>query len=271
MSTVKYERDGAIAIITLNRPDAMNAYSVALHHDLYAAIEKADMDNSVRAMVITGAGRAFCAGADISDGFSGGGFDQAPPVLDGVTRDFGGMLNIRLFECDTPVIAAVNGAAIGIGSTMLLPMDIKIASSKAKFAFPFGRRGIVFDGAASFFLPRIVGLSKCQEWILKGDYISAQEALTAGMLSEVVEPDQVFPRAMELAGDIAVNVSPTSVARNKRLIRASMYGGGIYGDPAMNAHMLESADLAKMFTAHDCTEGVTAFLEKRAPKFKDRE
>lgn len=271
MSTVKYEREDAIAIITLNRPEAMNAYSIALHHDLYAAVEKADADNSVRVMVITGAGRAFCAGADISDGFAGGGFGQEPPVLDGVTRDFGGMLNIRLFECDTPIIAAVNGSAVGIGATMLLPMDIKIASSKAKFAFPFGRRGIVFDGAASFFLPRIVGLSKTQEWILKGDYITAEEAVSAGMLSEVIEPNQVLIRAMELARDIAVNVSPTSAAHNKRLIRASMYGGGKYGDPAMNAHMLESADLADMFPSHDCVEGVTAFFEKRAPKFKDRE
>lgn len=270
MSTVKYEVENKIAVITLNRPEMMNAYNVELHKELLAAIVKADEDKSVRVMVVTGAGKMFCAGADISMGFAGGGLANEEQVLDGIGRDFGGMLNLRIFECDTPIIAAVNGHAVGIGATMLLPMDIKIVSSKTKFAFPFGRRGIVFDGAASFFLPRIVGLSKAQEWIIKGDKITADEALSAGMISEVVEPEDVLTRAMELAQDIAVNVSPESSALNKQLIRASVYGDTRYGSPAMSAHMAESKELMERFQSDDCREGVTAFFEKRSPEFKDR-
>lgn len=271
MSTVLYEVENRIAVITLNRPEKMNAYNVELHTDLLNAIVKADEDPGVRVMVVTGAGKAFCAGADITMGFAGGGLANEQDKIDGVGRDYGGMLNLRTFECDTPIIAAVNGHAVGIGATMLLPMDIKIVSKKTKFAFPFGRRGIVFDGAASFFLPRIVGLSKAQEWITKGDIILADEALAAGMISEVVEPEDVLPRAMELARDIAVNVSPTSAACNKQLIRASIFGDSRYGTGAMSAHMMESKMLEKAFVSHDCKEGVTAFFEKRDPEFKDRE
>ncbi len=268
MSVVKSEISDGVCVITLNRPEKMNAYNLELHHALYVAIDKADNDNSVRVMVVTGAGRAFCAGADISEGFtalSGGEF------LDGVRRDYGGMLNIRTYECNTPIIAAVNGAAVGIGATMLLPMDIKIASSKSKFAFPFGRRGIVFDGAASFFLPRIVGMSKAQEWILKADIIPADEALKAGLISEVVEPDQVLDRAMDLARDIAQNVSPTSAAKNKKLMRDAWLGRNGYEGGPMGAHMAESELLSEAFVSYDCAEGVKAFFEKRAPKFKDRD
>lgn len=270
MACVNYEQNGAIATITLNRPEIMNAYNIQMHEELLAAIAKGDADNSVRVMVVTGAGKAFCAGADLDLGFSGGDFVNENNVVDGIERDLGGILNIATFEIDTPIIAAVNGHAIGIGATMLLPMDIKIASSRSKFAFPFGRRGIVYDGAASFFLPRVVGLSKAQEWILKGDIILADEALSAGLVSEVVEPDQVVARAMELAEDIAVNVSPSSAARNKQLIRASMYGGGKYDSPPMNAHMMESEFLIEAFRSEDCREGVQSFMEKRAPNFKDR-
>lgn len=271
MENVIYEQDGAVVTLTLYRPEQMNSYNVALHNDLYAAIDKADLDKSVRVIVVTGAGRAFCAGADISEGFEAIGFDKDAPQIDGIDRDYGGMLNLRIFECDTPIIAAVNGHAVGIGSTMLLPMDLKIASSKAKFAFPFTRRGIVYDGAASWFLPRIVGFTRAQDWGLTGRIILADEALRAGMLTEVVEPDKVLPRAMALAHDIAVNVSPESAAHNKQLLRASMLGGPEYGGGPMRNHMMESERLMKMFGAHDCQEGVKAFLEKRAPRFKDRE
>lgn len=270
MENVIYEQDGAIAVITLNRPEHMNSYNVPLHDALLAAIDKADNDRSVRVIVVTGAGRAFCAGADISEGFGAIGFDQDTLEVDGIPRDRGGVLNLRIFECDTPVIAAVNGHAVGIGSTMLLPMDIKIASSKAKFAFPFTRRGIVYDGVASWFLPRIVGLTRAQNWALTGRIILADEALNAGMLSEVVEPESVLPRAMEIARDIAVNVSPESAALNKQLVREGLLNGPEYGGGPMRNHMMESKHLAKLFHEHDCIEGVNAFLEKRDPKFKDR-
>lgn len=270
MPNVLYEQNGAIAKITLNRPEKMNAYNYPLHSELLSAIARGDKDKTVRAIVVTGAGKAFCAGADLDLGFAAGDFVNETNIIDGVQRDIGGILNIGTFEADTPIIAAVNGHAIGIGATMLLPMDIKIASSKSKFAFPFGRRGIVYDGAASFFLPRVVGLSKAQEWILKGDIILADEALQAGLVSEVVEPDQVLSRAMEIAEDIAVNVSPESAARNKQLIRASAYGDTRYGSPSMSAHMMESKFLVDAFKSEDCIEGVQSFMEKRAPKFKDR-
>ncbi len=270
MNTVLYERDGAIALITLNRPDQMNSYNVALHNDLYAAIETADADKSVRVIVITGAGRAFCAGADISGGFGGAGFAETAPKIDGISRDYGGMMNLRIFECDTPIIAAVNGVAVGIGATMLLPMDIKIVSSKAKFAFPFTRRGIAYDGAASWFLPRIVGFSRAQEWAITGRLILPDEALAAGMIHQIAEPEDVLTRAMDLARDLAVNISPESAAQNKRLLREAMLGGGEYGGGPMRSHMLESEQLERLFVSEDCTEGVKSFLEKRAPKFNDR-
>lgn len=271
MDIVTYEQDGAIAVITLNRPEKMNAYNIPLHTALHDAIDKADKDNSVRVMVVTGAGKAFCAGADISQGFTGGGLAEGAPVVDGIARDYGGILNLRTFECDTPIIAAVNGVAVGIGATMLLPMDIKIVSSKAKFAFPFGRRGIVYDGAASWFLPRIVGVTLAQEWVLTGRLIMPDEALAAGMINQIVEPEDVMRRAMEIARDIAVNVSPESAANNKQLARQSLINGPEYGGGPMRAHMAESERLMRMFPAHDCLEGVQSFLEKRAPKFKDRE
>lgn len=270
MPTVLYDQDGAIVTLTLNRPDQMNSYNFELYTELREAIKKADKDTSVRVIVVTGAGRAFCAGADLDLGFKGKEFVDNDQFLDGVSRDTGGMLNLDIFDADTPIIAAVNGHAAGIGATMLLPMDIKIVSSKAKICFPFARRGIVYDGAASFFLPRIVGLSKAQEWILTGKVIMADEALSAGLINEVVEPNKVLERTMEIARDIAVNVSPQSAARNKQLTRASLYGDDSYPTPGMSAHMKESRFLNEAFESDDCKEGVASFFEKRPPQFKDR-
>lgn len=270
MPTVLYHQDGAIVTLTLNRPDKMNSYNYLLFSELREGVKKADADPSVRVIVITGAGKAFCAGADLDDGFKGEKFVQNDQFKDGISRDTGGMLNLDIFDCDTPIIAAVNGHAVGIGATMLLPMDIKIVSSRAKICFPFARRGIVFDGAASFFLPRTVGLAKSQEWILTGRVITPDEALMAGMINEVVEPDKVVDRAMEIAKDIAVNVSPQSAAWNKQLTRASLYNDTTYDTPGMSAHMKESRCLNEAFVSDDCKEGVASFFEKRPPQFKDR-
>lgn len=261
----------AVTVLTLNRPEAMNAYNMELHTAMLEAIQAADADPSVRVIVLTGAGRAFCAGADISEGFSSAGVDSVPEMHEGVMRDAGGILNLAVFECDTPLIAAVNGAAVGIGATMLCPMDIRIGSNKAKYAFPFARRGIVCDGAASWFLPRLVGFAKANEWILKGGFISADELQRAGFFSEICDPVDVLPRALELARDIAVNCSPTSTANNKRLLRASMFGHGVLGDAPFGLHMMESEMLSKAFVGDDCAEGVQSFLEKRSPQFKDRQ
>lgn len=265
MSEVLISNEGAVRLLTLNRPEKLNAYNVALHSALLAAIDEADNDPSVRVIVVTGAGRVFCAGADFEEGLNSFAETDAVDMIDGVKRDLGGVLNLRTHECDTPIIAAINGSAVGIGATMTIPMDIRIASNKAKFAFPFARRGIVFDGAASYFLPRLVGFAKAYEWILKGDIFTAEEALAGGFMTELVDPENVLPRAMELAQDIAQNCSPESAANNKKLLRESMAGNG-----PMAAHALESKMLDKAFVSPDCAEGVKAFLEKRAPNFEDR-
>jgi len=274
MSLVLVTRDDqtpSVTLLTLNRPEAMNSYNMALHEAMLSAIQAADADPSVRVIVMTGAGRAFCAGADISEGFSSAGVDSVPEMHEGEMRDAGGILNLAVFECDTPIIAAVNGAAVGIGATMLCPMDIRIGSNRAKYAFPFARRGIACDGAASWFLPRLVGFAKANEWILKASFIPADELQRAGFFSEICDPEDVLPRTLELARDIAINCSPTSTANNKRLLRASMLGGGTLGDAPFTLHMMESKMLNKAFVSPDCAEGVQSFLEKRAPQFKDRQ
>jgi len=270
--TTRDKQTPSVALLTMNKAESMNSYNMDLHKALLEAIQAADADPSVRVMVVTGAGRAFCAGADISGGFGGANLDSGmgAPAIDGVNRDAGGILNLAIFECDTPIIAAINGAAVGIGATMTLAMDLRIASKKSKFAFPFARRGIVFDGAASWFLPRLVGFSKASEWILKGHILMADELLAAGLLSEICEPEDVLTRSLEVARDIAVNCSPTSTANNKRLLRAAMLGHGPLDDGPFKAHMMESEILQNAFVSADCVEGVQAFLEKREPKFQDR-
>ncbi len=269
MKTITVTRDTknqSVAIITLNRPEQMNSFNVEMCDELISAYADLDADNSVRVIVVTGAGRAFCAGADISDGF-----DSVSGVNyhEGVARDKGGELVLAMFECDTPIIGAVNGAAVGIGATMLLPMDLRIASMKSKFAFPFARRGIVFDGASSWFLPRLVGFSKANEWALKATVLKAEDVLKAGLISELKEPEEVLPYSLDVARDIAQNCSPTSTIQNKRLLRESMMSFGALDAAPFKAHMKESALLEKAFASEDCREGVTAFFEKRAPEFKD--
>ncbi len=267
MSILLTEDHGAVRVLTLNRPEKMNAYNVELHNALNDAIQKADDNPDVRVIVVTGSGKAFCAGADISQGFTGAGLADSAIVKDGVERDFGGILALTIFECDTPIIGAINGVAVGVGATMTLPMDIKIASDKTRMGFPFARRGIVFDAASSWFLPRIVGWAKAQELIVRGHIFNAQTAYGIGLVSEVVAKEKVLDRAMEIAQDIAQNCSPTSMANNKRLLRASQLDTNPSGGGAMGAHMAESVLLNEAFVSADCHEGVTAFLEKRSPNF----
>ena len=273
MSLVLTEQHGHVTIITMNKPEKMNSYNVALHDELIAAIQTANDDPNVRVIIVTGAGRAFCAGADISDGFSGAGFTEAPPQIHDIDRDYGGILTLAMHECDTPIIAAINGVAVGIGATMTLPMDIKIISNKAKMGFPFARRGIVFDAASSWFLPRMIGWTKAQELILTGRIFKAEEADKLGLVNYIVEPEQVLPKALEIAQDIAQNCAPKSVAQNKQLLRASLtndfdYGKGVMRGP-LAAHVMESDMLNKAFLSADCHEGVQSFLEKRPPEFSN--
>lgn len=272
-STLLVTRDtenAAVAILTLNRPDAMNSFNRVMFRELQKAYANLDADPSVRVIVVTGAGRAFCAGADISNGFGAAGLSEELSMHDGVMRDAGGELVLDIFKVDTPIIGAINGHAVGIGATMTMPMDIRICSEKTKWAFPFARRGIVFDGAASWFLPRLVGWAKANEWILKADIISPEEMYRAGFVSEIHPPEMVLTRGLELARDIAQNCSPTSTANNKRLLRQSMMGHGVLDDAPFMSHIAESKYLNTAFVSEDCKEGVRAFLEKRAPNFADR-
>ncbi|MFC0037819.1 MULTISPECIES: crotonase/enoyl-CoA hydratase family protein [Actinomadura] len=261
-------RDG-IATVTLNRPDRMNAYTSTMRAELLDAFDRIDADDAVRAVVVTGAGRAFCAGADLEAG--GDTFNQersrdmfaGDDVLDdGTPRDGGGTVALRIARCLKPVIGAFNGAAVGVGVTMTLPMDVRFAAEKAKFGFVFARRGIVTEAASSWFLPRLVGISQAMEWAATGRVFGADEALRGGLVSRVLPPDELLPAAYELAREIADNTSAVSVAAIRRLMWS-----GLSAPSPWDAHAADSRLMAALGSAADAAEGVTSFLEKRPPSF----
>jgi enoyl-CoA hydratase/carnithine racemase len=274
--TITYEVSENILTITLNRPDKLNAFNAAMLRELIEAFDAADKDDEVRAIIVTGAGRAFCAGADLSSGADT--FDRDArrgPVKrlpdgrvdysDANVRDGGGQVTLRIFKCLKPVIAAVNGPAVGIGVTMQLAMDIRIASEDARFGFVFSQRGIVPEAASSWFLPRIVGIARALEWCFTGRVFPAQEALAGGLVSKVVAPDQLLATARSLAREIASKTAPVSVA----LIRQMMWRLSAADDP-MEAHKVDSRGIYARGRSADVKEGVTAFLEKRPARFKDK-
>ena len=254
----------AVATITLQRPDKLNAFTHVMAGELVAACDLADGDDEVRAVVVTGSGRAFCAGADLDP--KAAEFSQEPDADllfdDGVPRDTGGVVALRFAAMLKPVIAAINGPAVGIGATMTLPMDIRIASDTARFGFVFVRRGLVPEAASSWFLPRVVGMSKAMEWVVTGRVFDAAEALAAGLVSDVVADGGVLQAAYRIAGEIAENASPVAVAAAKQMLWA-MAGA----DNPWAAHELDSRVLQELFASADFAEGVTAFLERRAPRF----
>jgi len=274
--TLQYEVAENILTITLNRPDKLNAFNATMLRELVEAFDAADKDDDVRAIIVTGAGRAFCAGADLSSGADT--FDRDAkrgPVKrlpdgrvdysDPNARDGGGQVTLRIFKCLKPVIAAVNGAAVGIGVTMQLAMDIRIASEDAKFGFVFSQRGIVPEAASSWFLPRIVGIAQALEWCFTGRVFPAQEALAGGLVSRVVPPDQLLATARSLAREIATKTAPVSVA----LIRQMMWRLSATEDP-MEAHKIDSRGIYARGRSGDVKEGVMAFLEKRPAHFNDK-
>jgi len=270
-TTIKTHRDGAVGVLTLHRPERMNAFTFTMAKEMIDAFHAFDTDPEVRAILVQGEGKAFCAGADIEGGFGAGlQSGESPPVEDGIARDSGGWLNLEIWDIDTPIIAAIHRAAVGIGFTMLLPMDIIIAAEGTKMAIPFTRRGIAFDGAASYFLPRIVGLAAARDWAITGRTFLVDEAKTAGMVTEIVaDADTAKARAMEIAQDIATHCSPQSIAINKQLLRASLTNEtGTYPTAGKNLHMQESEALNKRFVSADCAEGVKSFFEKRTPVFQ---
>ncbi len=274
--TITYEVSEQILTITLNRPDKLNAFNATMMRELIEAFDAADADDDVRAIIVTGAGRAFCAGADLSSGADT--FDRDArrgPVKrlpdgrvdysDPQARDGGGQVTLRIFKCLKPVISAVNGPAVGIGATMQLAMDIRIASENARFGFVFSQRGIVPEAASSWFLPRIVGISQALEWCFTGRVFPAQEALAGGLVSRVVPPDELLPAARALAREIATKTSAVSVA----LIRQMMWRLSGTDDP-MEAHKVDSRGIYSRGRSGDVKEGVMSFLEKRPANFKDK-
>lgn len=271
-SDILYDVQDRIATLTLNRPEKLNAFTGTMCNEMVAAFDEADADDNVRAVVVTGAGRGFCAGADLSSGgatFSRPGTDKGGVEdidwSDPKYRDSGGILGLRIFGSLKPVIGAINGPSVGIGSTMQLPMDIRIASEKARFGFVFARRGIVPECCSSYFLPRIVGISQALDWSMSGRVFEADEALAAGLVKEVVAPDELLPRAYEIAGDIAQNTSPLSVT----LIRQMMWRM-LGADHPMEAHKIESRGVLASGRGPDAKEGVLSFLEKRPANYQSK-
>lgn len=252
-------RDGVLTV-TLNRPERLNAFTIQMMDDLLRLLDAVDADDDVRVVVFTGAGRAFCAGADLGGG--GGTFDASRIEPAEAHRDGGGRVTLRIFECRKPVIAAINGAAVGVGATMTLPMDVRIASEDARFGFVFCRRGIVPEAASSWFLPRVVGISQAMEWVATGRVFPASEALVGGLVSRVVPPSELLPVAHGLAREIAENTSAVSVALARQMLW-KMLGA----DHPMEAHRVDSQAIYAMGRSPDAYEGVQSFLEKRPPRF----
>lgn len=259
--TIQYDVSDHVLTITLNRPERLNAFTEAMRVEMTDALDRADADDDVRAIIVTGAGRGFCAGADLERG--GDTFNYEGKVdKDAWNRDGGGLLTLRIFEVNKPVIAAVNGPAVGIGVTMQLPMDIRIAAESARFGFVFSRRGIVPEACSTWFLPRVVGISKALEWAYSGRVFSAQEALEGGLVSKVVPDADLLPTARAIAAEIAQNTSALSVT----LIRHMMWKL-LGADHPMEAHKLDSRGVQALGRGPDAAEGVRSFLEKRAPEF----
>lgn len=272
--TILYEVEDGLLTLTLNRPERLNAFNTQMRLDLTDALDQADRDDEVRAIVVTGSGRAFCAGADLSTASFGHAVEKPQPrrLADGsvdygdeVVRDGGGRLTLRMFDCLKPLIGAINGAAVGIGATMLLPMDVRIASDTARFGFVFARRGIVPEAASSWFLPRLVGISQALQWACSGRVFDAQEALTGGLVSHVVTPDQLLPTARQIARDMTVESAPVSVA-----ITRQMMWKMLTADHPMEAHRIDSRGVFERGRSADAREGVAAFKEKRVACFHDR-
>ena len=263
---ILYSVSERVLTITLNRPDKLNAFTGRMMLEMLDAIDRADADDDVRAIIVTGAGRAFCAGADLSSG--SGTFDSRERAADvGIEnrRDGGGRVTLRLFDCKKPLIAAINGPAVGVGVTMTLPMDIRLASTDARFGFVFARRGICLEACSSYFLPRVVGVSRALEWAFTGRVFPASEALEGGLVRSLHAPAELLPAAQAIAREIADNTSAISVALSRQLIW-KLLGA----DHPMEAHKLDSRAISALGQSADAHEGVGAFLAKRKADFRQR-
>ena len=261
---IRYEVADGILTITLNRPDRLNAWTPVMQQELITALEAADADDDVRAVVFTGEGRGYCAGADLGSGgstFARGGAELKAEEH----RDGGGQFTLRAFESTKPLIAAINGPAVGVGITMTLPMDVRLAAEDARIGFVFARRGIVPEAASSWFLPRVVGISRAMEWVATGRVFDAPEALAGGLVRSLHSRSELLPAAYELAREIAENTAPVSVALARKMMWRML------GAPhPLDAHRADSLAMYHRGRSADVQEGVTAFLEKRPAEFPDK-
>jgi enoyl-CoA hydratase/carnithine racemase len=278
--TILYEVCDGVLTLTLNRPEKLNAFNADMTIELLQALDRADADDSIRAIIVTGAGRGFCSGVDLSNGTSALDFQKRPDKValgsalrpNGTidyshesVRDNGGRLTLRLFACLKPVIAAINGPAVGIGLTLTLPMDVRIASQTARFSAPFTKRGIVPEAASTWFLPRLVGISQAMIWCTSGALFDADEALKRGLVREVVRGDQLLSTANAIAHEMTAGTAPVSVALTRQLL----WRGLTVAEP-MDAHRIESRGVYVRGRSADAREGISAYLEKRPADFKDR-
>ena len=277
---ITYEVKDKIATITLHRPEKMNAFTGVMMTEMIDAFDQANKDDNVGAIIVTGAGKAFCAGADLSQGAKTFDYDNRTDRQEKVgavsadgkidwsneaVRDGGGRLTLKIYESLKPVIGAINGAAVGIGVTMQLPMDIRIASETARFGFVFARRGIVPEACSSYFLPRIVGISTATEWCFTGRIFSAQEAKDRGLVSYVVKPEELLAKAHEIAREIVDNTAPVSVALTRQMLWRTLGA-----DHPMEGHKLDSRGVFARGRQADAKEGVMSFLEKRQPSYPNK-
>lgn len=261
-----------ILTATFNRPQRRNSFTMAMCLELAELLDRTDADDEIRAVIITGSGPSFCAGADLEEGFVHPGQEPTDEIrayletvgtIDGVPRDGGGWLSLRIARSLKPVIGAFNGSAIGVGVTMTLPMDVRIAAESARFGLVFARRGLVPEAASSWFLPRIVGVSQAMEWVMTGRVFDAHDALAGGLVSAVVPDDQLLERAQEIGAEIVQNTSAVAVAASRRML-----WGMLSFDSPWQAHLTDSHLIYDLAGAADCAEGVEAFLQKRPAQFR---
>jgi enoyl-CoA hydratase/carnithine racemase len=269
--TIQLAIADGVATLTLNRPERLNAFTPVMAHEMIAAFDATDANDDVRAVIVTGAGRGFCAGADLGGGGETFDYEKRAAARGGAAfdrnteRDNGGLVGLRIYESLKPVIAAINGPAVGVGATMLLPMDIRLASASAKFGFVFTRRGIVPETCSSYFLPRLVGVSTALEWSMTGRVFDADEAKERGLVRALHAPEDLLPAAHALAREIADNCAPVSVTLARRMMLDMLDASH-----PMEAHRLESRLMVSRGASADAKEGVSSFLEKRAARFPDK-
>jgi enoyl-CoA hydratase/carnithine racemase len=269
-TTLTLENRDGIALVTFNRPEKMNTFNPVVMSEMLQVFDVTDADDSIRAVIVTGAGKAFCAGADLGtaggDTFNYQKRDSGMEIIEnGIRRDGGGRVVLRIFKSLKPVIAAVNGAAVGVGVTMQLPMDFRLASTKAKFGFVFSRRGITPEACSSWFLPRLVGMPAALDWVYSGRVFTADEALQKGLVQSLHEPDDLLPAAFELAKQVTAHSAPVSVALSRQMMWRMM--GAAH---PMDAHLVDSRALQARGQQADVKEGIASFMDKREPAFPNR-